>query len=111
MLFRSLNGLDELPELLVCANDFVALDTMQALRAMGTNVPEDILVAGFDDSAESRRSVPPLTTIHIHTQVMAYTAIEMLRTRIKEPSLDFRTVYTETELIYRESTELPAERA
>ena len=106
-----LGRLDELPELLVCANDFVALDTMQALRAMGTNVPEDILVAGFDDSAESRRSVPPLTTIHIHTQVMAYTAIEMLRTRIKEPSLDFRTVYTETELIYRESTELPAERA
>ena len=71
---------------------------------MGVDVPRDVMLAGFDDSAESRRSMPQLTTIHIHTQVMAFSAIQTLRTRIKEPSLDFRQVYTETELIYRAST-------
>lgn len=100
-----LEATDSLPDLFVCANDFVALDALQALHELGLEVPRDVMLAGFDDSAESRRSVPPLTTIHIHTQVMAYSAIQLLRTRIEEPSLDFRRVYTETTLIYRASTE------
>ena len=37
---------------------------------------------------------------------MAYTALQLLITRMREPSLDFRVVHTETELVYRESTEL-----
>jgi LacI family transcriptional regulator len=37
---------------------------------------------------------------------MAFSAMHLLVTRMKEPSLDFRTVYTETELIYRDSTKL-----
>ncbi|MBQ6650867.1 MAG: LacI family DNA-binding transcriptional regulator [Atopobiaceae bacterium] len=101
---HALRGLDELPDLFICANDFVALDLLMLLHGMGVDVPRDVMIAGFDDSAESRRSMPQLTTIHIHTQVMAFSAIQTLRTRIKEPSLDFRQVYTETELIYRAST-------
>lgn len=97
-------SLDDLPELLVCANDFVALDTMQALAGIGKRVPEDVLICGFDDSAESRFIKPPMTTIHIYTQVIAYSAVHLLLSRMQSPSLDFRTVYTETELIYREST-------
>jgi len=100
----ALSALDELPDLFICANDFVALDFMQVVRELGFDVPRDVMIAGFDDSAESRRSVPPLTTIHIHTQVMAYSAIHLLRTRAEEPSLDYRRMYTETELIYRAST-------
>ena len=96
--------LTELPELFICANDFVAMDTLQVLEKMGLSVPSDVMLSGFDDAAESRRSTPRLTTIHIHTQIMAFCAVQLLMTRIKEPSLDYRTVYTETELIYREST-------
>lgn len=101
---HALRDLDELPDLFICANDFVALDLLMLLHGMDVDVPRDVMLAGFDDSAESRRSMPQLTTIHIHTQVMAFSAIQTLRTRIKEPSLDFRQVYTETELIYRAST-------
>ena len=34
----------------------------------------------------------------------AYSAVHLLISRIKAPSLDYRTVHTETNLIYREST-------
>lgn len=102
---RELARLPELPELFICANDFVAIDALQALRKLGFDVPRDVLLAGFDDSAESRVCMPPLTTIHIHTQVMAYSALELLRTRMKEPDLNYRQVYTETDLIWRSSTE------
>lgn len=102
---REVARLPELPELFICANDFVAIDALQALRKLGFDVPRDVLLAGFDDSAESRVCMPPLTTIHIHTQVMAYSAAELLRARMKEPDLNYRQVYTETDLIWRASTE------
>lgn len=101
---ESFEALDELPDVFICANDFVAWDAMQALAAIGKQVPEDVFICGFDDAPESRFSKPPMTTVHIHTQIIAYSAIHLLISRLKAPSLDFRTVHTETELIYREST-------
>ena len=80
------------------------IDALQILRRLGKRVPEDLMLCGFDDAPESRMVVPALTTVHIHTQVMAFSAAQLLLTRIREPSLDFRKVYTETDLVLREST-------
>jgi len=93
-----------LPDVFICANDFVAGDTMRALFSIGKTVPEDVRLLGFDDSAESRLSRPALSTVHIHTQIMAFTAVQLLMSRIREPSLDYRIVHTQTDLVYREST-------
>ena len=49
-------------------------------------------------------SRPPLSTVHIHTQIMAFSALQLLLSRMKEPSLEYRIVYTQTDLIEREST-------
>lgn len=106
-LYELLNALTELPDLFICANDFIAVEAIETLRKRGKTVPKDILFAGFDDAPESRIITPPLTTIHIHTQTMAFTAAQLLISRIKEPSLDYRVVHTETTLIYRDSTVPP----
>ena len=105
-LEEALAELSELPEVFICANDFAAEDAIYALRKLGKSVPEDVLFCGFDDSPNSRIMTPALTTVHIHTQIMAVAAMHLLLSRIKEPNLDFRTVHTETELIYRDSTRL-----
>lgn len=96
--------LAHLPDVFLCANDFVAIDAIHALRKLGYCIPKDVCLCGFDDSPESRIITPSLTTIHIHSQIMGFSAAHLLISRIKEPSLDYRTVYTETELIFREST-------
>lgn len=96
--------LKKLPDVFICANDFVALDTVHALKRIGRSVPDDVLLCGFDDSPESKVMTPSLTTIHIHSQVMGFSAVQLLMSRIKEPSLNYRTLYTETNLILREST-------
>lgn len=101
----SIASLDELPELFVCANDFVLIDALRSLRKLGFDVPRDVLLAGFDDSSESRSWMPSFTTIHIHTQAMAYNAMELLMSRIQEPTLEYRRMYVQTDLIYRQSTE------
>ena len=94
----------KLPDVFISANDFVAMDVIHALKKLGYSVPQDVWLCGFDDTAESKVITPSLTTIHIHSQVMGLSAVQLLMSRIKEPSLNYRTMYTETNLIYREST-------
>ena len=100
-----LQKLKHLPDVFICANDFIAIDTMQVLKDLGFSVPKDVYLCGFDDSPESRVVTPRLTTIHIHSQIIGVAAVQMLLSRINEPSLNYRTMHTETDLIYRESTE------
>ena len=89
-IIESIAGLEQLPDVF----------------SIGKSVPDDVLVLGFDNSPESRIFRPALSTIHIHTQVMAFAAMQLLISRRHEPSLDSRIVHTETELIYRDSTRL-----
>ncbi len=103
-LKEALGRIKDLPELFVCANDFIAVDVLRILAERGIKVPEDVMIFGFDDSAESRMSRPPLSTVHIHTRIMAFSALQLLLSRMKEPSLEYRIVYTQTDLIEREST-------
>ena len=104
---NQLNALTEMPDLFLCANDFVAVGAIEVLRKRGITVPKDVLFAGFDDAPESRIITPALTTVHIHSQSMAFAAIQLLLSRIEEPSLDYRVMHTETTLIYRDSTTPP----
>lgn len=97
-------NLKKLPDVFLCANDFVAIDTLQVFKRMGISVPDDVLLCGFDDSPESKVITPSLTTVHIHSRIMGFSAVQLLVSRIKEPSLNYRTMHTETSLIYREST-------
>jgi DNA-binding LacI/PurR family transcriptional regulator len=51
------------PEALFCANDLLAIGAMDALRKMhGLRIPEDILVAGFDDIPAAGWAAYDLTT-------------------------------------------------
>lgn len=104
-LLEEMQKIDKLPDVFICANDFIAMDTLLAFKKLGISVPKDVYLCGFDDSPESKVMTPSLTTVHIHSQIMGFSAVQLLLTRIKEPSLNFRTVHTETSLIYRESTD------
>lgn len=95
---------EDLPDVFICANDFVALDALAVFHQLGISVPDDVWLCGFDDSPESRIVTPKLTTIHIHSQIMGFSAVHLLISRINNPTMNYRTICTETSLIYREST-------
>ena len=101
---EALTALEEMPEVFICANDFIADDAIYALRKLGKSVPDDVFFCGFDDAPNSRILTPALTTVHIHTQIMALVAMHLLISRIEQPDINYRIVHTETELIYRGST-------
>lgn len=103
-LFRALENMKDLPEMFICANDFVAIDLLYGLKKMGIECPRDIKLFGFDDSPESKIMTPSLSTSHIHSQIIGYSAANLVISRIEQPDLNFRITSTETDLIYREST-------
>lgn len=102
---RMLNELDEYPDVFICANDFNAIDAMMILRSKDSSLLQKVRFLGFDDSHESRIFTPALSTVHIHTQSMAFAAVQLLNTRIKYPTMEYRTLHVSTDLILRESTE------
>lgn len=103
-LREHIKKMNRLPELFICANDFVAIDALIIFTELGISCPGEVMLSGFDDSPESKIFTPPLTTCHIHSQIMGLSAAKMLINRIMQPDLNYRTVHTETDLIYREST-------
>ncbi|MDQ0113884.1 LacI family DNA-binding transcriptional regulator [Paenibacillus harenae] len=103
-LDRQLDNMKQLPAAFVCANDFIAINVMKAIKSKNMQIPEDIAVCGFDDSLESRIVEPHLTTVHIFNNEMGIIAADMLLSRIKNPSKPFQTTHIRTELIIREST-------
>ncbi len=100
-----LDSLDEMPDAFICTNDFTALDAMQLLAQRDRKLLQKVRFLGFDDSHESRIFYPAISTIHIHSQAMAFSALHLLMTRIEEPTMEYRTIYVETDLVLRESTE------
>ena len=51
------------PTAIFASNDEMAVGAINAAREMGLKVPEDLSVAGFDDSMLASRIMPALTTI------------------------------------------------
>lgn len=80
------------------------MDALLSMKTLGITCPDDVKLFGFDDSQESQLITPSLSTCHIHSQVMGFSAANLLMTRINQPELNYRTLYAETDLIYRDST-------
>lgn len=52
----------ELPEAIVCANDAMAITACSVLNEKGLQVPEDIIVTGFDGTKDGKYHFPVLST-------------------------------------------------
>ncbi len=97
-----LDGRDKLPDVIVCANDYMAIAVMNALNDRGLKVPEDIAVTGFDDVEEAEANVPSLTSVRVDVSKMAEKAVDMIINMIQgqqENTID----YVPTQVVCRES--------
>jgi DNA-binding LacI/PurR family transcriptional regulator/serine phosphatase RsbU (regulator of sigma subunit) len=63
---------------LVCANDDMALGALKMFHELHIKVPDEVLVAGFDDIEECAFSSPPLTTVHQPLFEMGVRAVEAI---------------------------------
>lgn len=68
----------ERPEAIVCANDYMAISLITALKKRGIKVPEDIAVSGFDGTIEGQEFLPHITSATRERLDIARTCIQEL---------------------------------
>ncbi len=72
---------EKLPEVVVCANDSMAIGVIKAFRDHGIKVPEHIAVTGFDDC--DMASGMKLTTVQVPNYERGYLAAQYLVANIE----------------------------
>jgi LacI family transcriptional regulator len=103
-IYDRLNELKHLPDAYVCANDYLAIHLMYALKQKGLKIPKDIMVAGFDGITQSALADPPLTTVKIPGVEIGRLAADILLNRIKNPGMPFTKTLVATTPVWRSST-------
>ena len=89
---------------IVCASDPIALGAVRAARRAGRDVPRDVSIVGFDDSALMSSTDPPLTTIRQPIEQMGRTVIELLVAQVSGATVPRGELLFEPELVVRGST-------
>ncbi|SET12270.1 LacI family DNA-binding transcriptional regulator [Paenibacillus sp. NFR01] len=101
---QRIKAMTSLPSAFICANDYIAVSFMKALKSMNYAIPKDIAFCGFDNSPEASIIEPHLTTVHIYSNEMGVCAAEMLLSRISNPEQPHQVSHIFTQLIFRDST-------
>lgn len=86
----------------VSANDNMAIGALQALQEHGVHIPDDVIVAGFDDIEETRAVVPSLTTVRSPWHMLGAKSVDLVLTRLAGEPLP-EQILLPTELVCRQS--------
>ncbi len=71
-------AMDDRPTAIFASNDDMAAGVLAVAHDRGISLPDQLSVAGFDDTTLARTVWPPLTTIHQPMAELARTATEIL---------------------------------
>ncbi|ROS78617.1 LacI family DNA-binding transcriptional regulator [Cellulomonas sp. PhB143] len=89
---------------IVCASDPLALGAIRAVRRAGLDVPRDVSVVGYDDSALMNSTDPALTTVRQPIDAMGRAAVDLLAAMIAGGEVSRDELLFEPELVVRRST-------
>jgi DNA-binding LacI/PurR family transcriptional regulator len=92
---------------IVCASDVLALGAIRGVRRSGRDVPSEVSVIGYDDSALMNCTDPPLTTVRQPIEAMGRAAVDLLVAQISGAAAPGDELMFEPELVVRSSTAPP----
>jgi LacI family transcriptional regulator len=104
ILSNEILKLPVMPECFICANDFIARSVINALNVLKLNVPNDVLVVGYDDAVDSTSARPTITTVGMDKDFLGSEAVRVLVNRINNPTMPMREITLNSKIIPREST-------
>ncbi|NUQ96416.1 MAG: LacI family DNA-binding transcriptional regulator [Streptomyces sp.] len=89
-----------------CVTDSLAMGVLRGLADVGTRVPDQVKVIGFDNVSESEFFIPSLSSVDPDHDGMAERAVDLLIRRIEqtEPPAPHQDVVGGFSLVIREST-------
>lgn len=100
------------PDAVFASNDMMALGAMDAVRAAGLRVPEDIALAGWDDIPITALTTPALTTVAMPKSQLGRAAADLLAEQIPRDGTHtpVREMF-DAQLIVRQSSGIRKQRA
>jgi LacI family transcriptional regulator len=98
------------PTAIFAFNDNIAIGAIQAARARGLRVPEDLSVVGFDDVENATIVTPALTTVRQPLAEMGRTAVSLLVRLLERQRFETLHLELATRLVVRDSTAPPPRR-
>jgi LacI family transcriptional regulator len=101
---RLLLGAGRRPTAIACGNDMIALGAIDAAIDAGLHVPDDLAVTGFDDMSFASSRMVNLTTMSQPLREIGSTSVELLTSRLRDPSQPPREVILPHRLIIRGSS-------
>lgn len=108
VLFRAkvthlLEGLAS-PDAFICSDNVIAFHTLQAVKALGLRVPQDVGILTFDNYPLAEYTEPPLTAVNVDTFLMGQHAARILMKEIIGTRDEIPASLLQTSLIVRSST-------
>jgi DNA-binding LacI/PurR family transcriptional regulator len=95
---------DPLPTAVFVASDVVAIGALKAIKEANLSIPQEISIIGFDDIPLAAYFDPSLTTIHIPSYKLGWTAAENLIKIIKGTPLEEKETLLDSDLVIRKSS-------
>lgn len=105
-LTQSVLSRPDRPDALICGNDNMAVGAYRAIHELGLKIPDDIAVASFNDISVAQFLNPPLSTVHLPSEEIGETAVDLLMERIAGRQVTKRAILT-ARMIWRGSTRPP----
>lgn len=99
--------LEEAPTVILAGNDDMAAGGLFEARERGMRIPEELSIAGFDDTPLASRMWPPLTTVRQPIREMADQATRLLIRKLHGDEEREDLVRFGCELVIRSSTAGP----
>jgi GntR family transcriptional regulator of arabinose operon len=96
-------GLKDRPTAIVCYNDELAVNILEAVRRVGLTIPGDLSVVGFDDSTLATATEVKLTTLKHPKTDMGIKAVEVLLSMIESKTALAEDVIFSPEIVIRDS--------
>jgi LacI family transcriptional regulator len=94
------------PDVIVKANDKVAVGAYHALHELGLKIGEDVAIASFNDISVAQFLHPPLSTVRLPAEEIGKAAVELLLERVAGRKIVKRVVLG-SQIIWRGSTRKP----
>jgi len=95
------------PTAIFAFNDNLAIGTIQAARARGLDIPEELSIVGFDDVEHATIVSPTLTTVRQPLAEMGRTAVSLLVRLLEGQHFETMHIELATRLVVRDSTARP----
>ena len=103
-MMNQLLSLEDKPDAVICANNYLALGALKAIQKLNMSVPEEIGIITFDSYPFATTTNPTLTTVDIDVYDLGKQAGESILQILKKPNLKIQSYRTLAHLVYNHST-------